>query len=457
MRQILLLTFEPMSYKEQIKTNELLTKLRVIRDVNKYQNKLAVARKYHMHRNTINWLMHDFQKKIMDDHQKELLLYHSLSQEQIEKLLTPLKAVSKKPKSNFRSATLKQENLIIEYFQKRKLSVGYQRMYRMINRKREIMGTEKKKDLEEIEILRNLTFSQLRWIYRRHWLKSKKRRTANREHRPLYDYDALACFEKCHYDVKIITDKHALPLEIYDNFKLNPELPVIEWNFIDAKSRTRFIAYSHNRTSEFWLHFLLLVIQYLRGKNLVSWDLEIEIWVDNGSEFYSGSTSKKAEWNKLLKPLNAKTDSYNPNHDVRKNLIERSHKTDDEEFYIPRGNLIKNAKDFIVEADWYVKYFNGTRSHSGKNMKGMTPLEKLKACGIYNANVVLEFPTMILEKHIKDIKKTNEIIRLNAILEEYKIKYKTIHFDQKTITKIKNQFVHLSESAHNVLTQYLDD
>ena len=36
MKKILILTPEPMSYKEQIKTNELLTKLRVIRDVNKY-------------------------------------------------------------------------------------------------------------------------------------------------------------------------------------------------------------------------------------------------------------------------------------------------------------------------------------------------------------------------------------------------------------------------------------
>ncbi len=279
-------------------------------------------------------------------------------------------------------------------------------------------------------------------------------RSANREHRSLYDYDALACFEKVHYDVKIITDKHALPLEIYDNFKLNPELPIIEWNFIDAKSRTRFIAYSHNRTAEFGLHFLLLVIQYLRAKNLISWELEIEIWVDNGSEFYSGSSWKKDEWNKLLKPLNAKTDSYNPGHDVRKNLIERSHKTDDEEFFIPRGNLITNKKDFLLEADHYVKYFNGARSHSGIKMHGMTPIEKLKSCGVYNANEVLKFPTIIMEDHIKDIKKANEIIRLNAVLEEYKLKYKTINFDQKTTSKIKNQFMHFSENAQKVLTQY---
>ena len=87
-------------------------------------------------------------------------------------------------------------------------------------------------------------------------------------------------------------------------------------------------------------------------------------------------------------------------------------------------------------------------------MHGMTPIEKLESCGIYNAKEVLKFPTMILEDHIKDIKKANEIIRLNAVLEEYKLKYKTINFDQKTIAKIKNQFMHFSETAQNVLTQY---
>ena len=187
---------------------------------------------------------------------------------------------------------------------------------------------------------------------------------------------------------------------------------------------------------------------------MISWDLETEIWVDGGSEFYSASNWKKEEWNKLLKPLNAKTDCYDGARDIRKKLIERSHKNDDEEFYIHRGNLIKNKKDFLIEANNYVKYFNGARSHSGIKMHGMTPIEKLKSCGIYNANEVLKFPTIIMEDHIKDIKKTNEIIRLNATLDEYILKYKTINFDQKTISKIKNQFMHFSETAQNVLTQY---
>ena len=106
--------------------------------------------------------MHDFDNKIDNHLQKDLLLNQSLSQEQINQIMHPLKACSRKPKSNSRSATGEEEKLIVEYFQERNLKVGYQRMNMMINRKRMITGTEKEEDLREIKILKNLTFSKLR-------------------------------------------------------------------------------------------------------------------------------------------------------------------------------------------------------------------------------------------------------------------------------------------------------
>jgi hypothetical protein len=106
--------------------------------------------------------MHDFQIKISNQQQKDLLLHQSLSQEQINQIMHPLKACSRKPKSNSRSATVEQEKLIVEYFQERNLKVGYQRMNMMINRKRMITGIEQEKDLKEIEILKNLTLPKLR-------------------------------------------------------------------------------------------------------------------------------------------------------------------------------------------------------------------------------------------------------------------------------------------------------
>jgi endonuclease I len=64
-------------------------------------------------------------------------------------------------------------------------------------------------------------------------------------------------------------------------------------------------------------------------------DTPIKIWTDNGVEFFSGCQEKKKEWNDILGLLDASIDSYNPGWDVRKNLIERSHRSDDEELLIP--------------------------------------------------------------------------------------------------------------------------
>lgn len=44
-------------------------------------------------------------------------------------------------------------------------------------------------------------------------------------------------------DVKIISDLTALPQNIYDNIKHNPNIPINEFNIIDVKTRTRFTAY----------------------------------------------------------------------------------------------------------------------------------------------------------------------------------------------------------------------
>ncbi len=82
-------------------------------------------------------------------------------------------------------------------------------------------------------------------------------------------------------------------------------------------------------------------------------------------------------WNELLRELNAEIDCYNPNWDIRKNLIERSHRSDDEEFLIPFAGSIKTKGQFMTQAQEYSDYWNTLRGHSGKGMDGKTPKEKL--------------------------------------------------------------------------------
>jgi hypothetical protein len=62
----------------------------------------------------------------------------------------------------------------------------------------------------------------------------------------------------------------------------------------------------------------------------------MKIGFDGGVEFCSASEKKLASWQKRLSPLNVELYQYEGPKDPRKNLIERSHRTDDEEFYIAR-------------------------------------------------------------------------------------------------------------------------
>jgi hypothetical protein len=58
-------------------------------------------------------------------------------------------------------------------------------------------------------------------------------------------------------------------------------------------------------------------------------------------------------------------------------LIERSHRSDDEEFLIPFGASMKTKEQFMIQAQEYNDYRNTLRPHSGNEMNGKTPKEKL--------------------------------------------------------------------------------
>ena len=44
--------------------------------------------------------------------------------------------------------------------------------------------------------------------------------------------------------------------------------------------------------------------------------------------------------------------------------MERSHRTDDEEFYIPKAPQIKSKKDLFNDVRGYIYYYNNVREHS---------------------------------------------------------------------------------------------
>lgn len=354
------LTKEPMAYKLLKKDSQLLTKLRLIRRVKvDGWSKVETASSFGCHRNTVLNLVHAFETEISPSIQQDLLTGR-FSLDQLEKLLFPLKDISTKPHHHPKEATQDQIDRVREIFLELKVKVGPQRFQRILKRK--FKDTVCPLDAS----LSTMKLTQLKGIYRRERLTVEKVKTTSGSPRPLYDYTALSCFERMHFDTKHLLDKKSLPPKIYDYFASHLDiLPKYEWNLIDAKSRFRLMAFSYELNAEYGLKFLLFCLQFIRTMTNNT-NQEIVIGEDNGVEFCSGSPLKLSNWNSLLGILNAKAYAYNPYWDVRKNLIERSHRIDDDEWLIPRGEYMTDEASFLKEATNYWYYLNFERPHSGK-------------------------------------------------------------------------------------------
>ncbi len=437
-----ILAKEVMEYKEQIKENELITKIRIIRYVKKeHLPIIQVAKSFSMHRNTIGNILRTFELAIPLADQA-LLLQPGISTSSDE-LITRYKQILNKkriPKTHKRSASRTSERAIVRLFTKKHIAVGIVQMKLTLARR---FG-------ENVGLAR-LTIGQLKGVYKRNNLRTKIARSANGERRHLYDYQAIACFQFMHLDVKHILDKHALPQDIYDLLSTNGA-PIYEWNLIDAKSRTRFTAYSYGLSAEFGFRFLLFAIQYIRA-TLRNQEQHIKIGIDNGLEFCLGSKSKEDEWNRILSVLNASVYQYDPNFDIRKNLIERSHKTDDEALYIPRGIYMKDKYIFHQEVINYQDYWNRQRPHTGIGMNNRTPEEVLRQQGLIGVNRLLEFPVLILEDSIMQLRKCNSVVEFEAYAIQNPVLIQKSQTCQKTRRIIEDRF-YFPFDAQNVLTYY---
>ncbi len=387
-----------------------MTKFKIARGyfLNDYKQ-TDIAKSVNCHKNTINNIINKCKARGPDDViWKYLHTNIHISQDNLDKLFSFLKNNSRVPHKCRLGFAIdsKEEKLIISKFSHGKY--GYKRMYRHLKK-------------QGYDVNNVYTLGNIKGVYKRNKLKAKKIRTSNGERRPLYNYDVIGAFEYLQYDTKEILDKHALPADIYEKFKNNPSLPKYQWTIIDAKTRVRFLAWSYHRCSFFGFKFLEYVICYLRAHNI---DTKINIQMDMGSEFYSGSQKKQKEWNRYFNTYNAYV--YDTEGQKwKQNLVERSHKTDDEEFYCPRAYYIEN--NFLTESQFWNLYYNN-RSHSGDNMKGLSPEQKLEELGIVNADSICNFPCLILDDFFRPFQ---------------------LYFDSHTNINEENK------KSQNVLTPYL--
>ncbi len=103
---------------------------------------------------------------------------------------------------------------------------------------------------------------------------------------------------------------------------------------------------------------------------------EIIFTVDHGEERGGKSWMKVKESKKLIRGFGCKLIQNHKGPPEENAHLERSHRTDDEEFYITRALKIKSEKDLLDEALGYIYYYNNTIEHSSLNYK--TPYQHLK-------------------------------------------------------------------------------
>lgn len=380
-------TFIIMSYKEQCKQEGvILTRIKIIRAVLSGISQKEIAVSWQCNKNTVGVIMNLYHTLSLE--QKELIQQHSLTISDLSKF-PELEHSSRAPLSHSRSLDIKEEAVILSVHTD--ITFGPKRMHTHLKRQGKDMAV--------------YTIPKIKGCYKRNNLAIKKIRTTNGERRPLYDYTKIAAFEYIHYDVKHITDKHALPKEIYDLFDKHPELPVYQWTIFDAKTRMRFLGYSHTISSFFGQRFLLTTILWLRAHGIYT---HINVLFDGGAEFCSASERKLSAWQTFFSLYGVTVDQTRGDK-VKQNNIERSHRSDDEEFYCPRGYYIKNKTDFLIEAQHWNIYWNSERTHSG--IDDMTPCEKLTSLGYTNAQAIGNFPTFVLEDIHQELYKLPEVMK----------------------------------------------
>jgi hypothetical protein len=442
---------EVMSYKQQIKDpkQQLIVKLQIAKLVLKHKYKRTeVARKYGCCRKTIYNILTDFKSKISLKNQMRLL-NESLSFKQALVLLKPLTNKSRAPHSHSRCASQRQADYIEELIKEKGVSAS-PRGLQLRFEKRYNPNNPLNDDLSKFEIsLSNLTQAQIRGVFKRRSLKPKNKKTASGDRQPLYSYQELAPFEYMHFDTKDLADKSAISQNLHNKIKNNEYFPEYEFNLIDAKSRFRFMSFSNHLYSEFGLKYLVFVIQFIRAK-FNNWQTHTTIFVDNGVEFCRGSKRKEKHWNQILKPLNAHIESYHSGFDVRKNLIERSHRPDDSQFLRARGDLVEDQTSFLNEASYWWYTYNFTRPHTGIAMNERTPYQVLKDSGLPSVKHILEFPILLLDQDINLLRKTTDFLLLKAELDE-----KSYDGDRKQFLDASCKYEFFSKNGENVFTDYL--
>ena len=193
-----------------------------------------------------------------------------------------------------------------------------------------------------------------------------------RKKREFVDWYSAKPFEIVQVDVKYIRDQKALTKQQIIHLD-RCAIPNYQWGALDVNSRFKLMAYSRERSWTNGLCFYLWVVSWLRSHGVTA---EIVFTVDNGEEFGGKSWLKVKQLRKLLSGFGCRLIQNRKGHPEENAHLERSHRTDDDEFYKLRALFIHSEQDLLDEGTGYLYYYNNVREHS--SLGYLTPLAYLK-------------------------------------------------------------------------------
>ncbi len=239
----------------------------------------------------------------------------------------------------------------------------------------------------------------IRHILRRHRPPQRRPRR-----KPVYPahwaWETDAPFVLWQVDVKEVPDKRALGTQVVTYWRRR-RLPPYQWTACEGRTRLRFLAYSFalNRTNG--LAFLLLVTLWVRAHGVAT---PLTFQTDWGQEFGGDNPEQvHALSEQFLAPLDARLARYPKGRKTYNGRVERSHRTDDEEFYRPYALRLHNPGDLLRYAQRWVAFYNRYRPHQGHGMAGQPPFTVLRMLGYTGPDTLASFPPLILDTISSDL------------------------------------------------------
>ncbi len=245
-----------------------------------------------------------------------------------------------------------------------------------------------------IETGRELSSDTIKRILRRNGLSRPQRARGRFKGIRFFRRQHLDPLTYWQIDVKDVRDSDTLPRDVYDHL-IEKRLPRYQWTAIDVRTRTKFLGYSHELRSRYGLHFWLLLANWLRGHGFGQ---RLFYQTDWGSEF-GGTQAWKIEriQRLMLEPWNIQLLRIRKGQWKDNAYVERTHRTDDEEFYVPRLKTMQNGGDHFKQAWAYNYDFNVARPHYGHDMSARTPKEVLKSLGLDLPRSFFALPPVLLD------------------------------------------------------------